>query len=356
MIRPRKTLALLICAVATLMTMAGLAQAQSSICKFYNEVGSEPDNVQRFLLFEADNPFLSGSVGYYAYPPDFGCITVGGTISARGAGWVYADSASDALAICKKNLSKVTGATVDSKAHYENFYICKQGSGGSKRAERKIKPTKPFVATGVVLNAETDLKLSAVSGLTSGIQFQRVGPSGVGIPAVLALGYLDAIDVWANIGGGYSVCFPQLGRVIFLDTAYTPRLVSEIDAYRDAEGYTCADMDRAGILVLVRDASLDESGDFAAEETADTPTPGLRPDDSLEIALVNCEITTVHVMRHRKLPAGVITGLVPAQTTLSASARTADWIRAAYEDRDGWIAAWLLTLEGDCDYPTPGIN
>lgn len=342
-------LVLLILVVAMLLAMAGQAQAQSEVCKYYATVGSE----QWFLLFKTGNPFLSGKVDYFVYPPDFGCISRGGKISARGAGWVYAGSSSEALAICKKNLSDVSGVTVDSAAHYQYIYICKLESGGSKQAKRK---TKPFVATGVVLNAETDLKLSAISGLKNGIQFQRVGPSGVGRDVVLELGVLDAVDVWANTDGGYTVCFPQPGRVIFLDAAYSPRAVSEIESYVDGEGYTCADMNRAGTLVLVRDASADDTSDGRPEETAETLTRVLRPDASAEVELTDCEITTVHIMRHRDAPAGFIIGRVPAVTTLSASARTADWIQAAYEDQDGWIAAWLLTLNGDCDYPTAEVG
>lgn len=345
MFHVRQTWVLLILAVAMLLTMAGQAQAQSHVCKYYATVGSE----QRFLLFRSGNPFLSGKVDYYAYPPEFGCISRGGKISARGGGWVYAQSAAEALATCEKNLSDVSGVTVDSAAHYQYIYICILESGGSKQAKRK---TKPFVATGVVLNAETDLKLSALSGLRNGIQFQRVGLSGVGLAVVLELGVLDAVDVWANIDGGYTVCFPQPGRVIFLDAAYSPRAASEIESYMDAEGYTCADMDRAGTLVLVRDASANESSDDRPEQTMETLTRGLRPDASAQVALTDCEITTVHIMRHRDTPAGYIIGRVPAVTTLSASARTAEWIRATYKDRDGWMAAWLLTLDGDCDYPT----
>ena len=107
------------------------------------------------------------------------------------------------------------------------------------------------VYTGVLLNQKTDLQLFAVNGLYSGIQFQRVPPAGVGIQSVLDLGYLDAVDVWANIGDGYGVCFPQLGQIIFLDAATSPRTVTTIQ-YFTRDGYTCAFMDRAGTVVLVQ--------------------------------------------------------------------------------------------------------
>ena len=120
--------------------------------------------------------------------------------------------------------------------------------------------------------------------------------------------------------------------------------MNAIEAYIDAEGYTCADINRAGTLVLVRDESK--------EDALETTTQELRPDDSAEVTLTDCEITTVYTMRHRNAPAGDIIGLVPADTTLSADAQTENWIRATFAGREGWSAVWLLTLGENCDYAT----
>ena len=349
MIHARRTSMLLILAATMLLMTAGRLAAQSHVCRGYGSVDGE----ERWLLFEAGNEFLSGSksVDYYIYNGSLGCIDEGGAVSPPDGGWVYANSSAEALALCEANLGDVAGVKVDPSSRFGTIYICKLSSGQGKRGKYAAHTIKPFVATGAVLNANTDLKLSAVSGLRSGIQFQRVGPTGVGIAAVLELGVLDAVDVWAMIDGGYTVCFPQLGRVIFLDAAYSPRTVHEIESYIDAEGYTCADLDRAGTLVLVKDESAEESSDGSTEDAVQK----LKPDDSEEIALTDCEITTVYTMRHRNAPAGIMIGQVPANTTLSADARTERWIRAMYAERDGWIAAWLLTLEGSCDYPVVDV-
>ena len=349
MIHARRAPMLLILLVTMLTLMAGQLAAQSHVCRGYGSVGGE----ERWLLFEAGNEFLSGSksVDYYIYNGSLGCIDEGGTVSPPGGGWVYATSSAEALALCEANLGSVSSVSVDPASRFGTIYICKQSSGQRKRSKRAARAIKPFVATGAVLNETTDLKLSAISGLRSGIQFQRVGPIGVGVADVIALGILDAVNVWAAIGGGYTVCFPKHGRVIFLDTAYSPRTVHTIESYIDAEGYTCADMDRAGTLVLVRDESAAESSDISTGGAVETTTQEPRPDDSAEIPLTDCEITTVFTMRHRNAPAGDIIGLVLADTTLSADARTENWIRATYAERDGWIAAWLLTLGENCDYP-----
>ena len=353
MIHTRQASVLLILVVSMLLLTAGQLMAQSHVCRGYGSVDGE----ERWLLFDAGNEFLSGSksVEYYIYEGSLGCIDEGGTVSPPGGGWVYANSLAEALALCEANLGKVDSVSVDPASRFGTIYICKQLSSQRKRSKRAAPVIKPFVATGVVLNETTDLKLSAVSGLRSGIQFQRVGPMGVGIADVIALGILDAVNVWAAIGGGYTVCFPQQGRVIFLDTAYSPRTVHAVESYIDAEGYTCADMDRAGTMVLLSDESAADSRDTSAEDAVDTTTQELIPDDSAEITLTDCEITTHYTMRHRNAPAGDIIGLVLPDTTLSAYARTENWIRAPYAERDGWIAAWLLTLEGSCDYPNAEV-
>ena len=111
-------------------------------------------------------------------------------------------------------------------------------------------------------------------------------------------------------------------------------------------------MNRAGTLVLVRDKYTVESSDVSTEDAVGTAMQKPWPDDSAEMSLTDCDITIVHTMRYRNAPAGVIIGLVLADTMLNADARAENWIRAMYAERDSWIVAWLLTLDGSCDYPS----
>ena len=218
------------------------------------------------------------------------------------------------------------------------------------RSRVKAEPTpKPFVATGLLLN-QTDLRLSAEAGLESGIQFQRLDAPGVGIPGVIAMGLLDAVDVWGIIKGSYTVCFPQSGIIYFLDAANAPRTAVRIAAFSDGD-FTCGTMDRAGTLALVQSDGHLLADPAAQDGTRTGALGGPTLDDSVEIRLSNCEVTTLVTLRHRNGPAGGIIGVAPAQTTLEASARTASWFKVALDGRDGWIAAWLTEPEGDCDYP-----
>ncbi len=70
----------------------------------------------------------------------------------------------------------------------------------------------PTPSTGDRL-LKTGILVNAVDGLNSGIQFQRLDASGIGIQAVIDMGLLNAVDVWGTIGVKYKVCFPQAGAI-----------------------------------------------------------------------------------------------------------------------------------------------
>ena len=174
--------------------------------------------------------FVKGTRAFYS---DSACtVATGDTISA-GSGWVYADAEDEAESVCQEKVSSTSTATRlwDLYPEYatanQKLWKCSGGSGGRSSGgngkKGKYLAKKVYIPpTGVTLN-QTDLKLTAVDGLNSGIQFQRVDAAGVGIPSVIELGFLDAVDVWSNIGKGYEVCFPQIGRIVFLDAATSPR-------------------------------------------------------------------------------------------------------------------------------------
>ena len=149
---------------------------------------------------------------------------------------------------------------------------------------------------------------------------------------MLELGFLDAVDVWSNIGGGYEVCFPQMGKIIFLDAATSPRTVMEIQ-YEYRDGYTCASLDRAGTLVLVRPA---DNGALTLAE---------------EQPLANCTVTTTHRLNLRDAADGaVVQFVIPVKVTVGAFARTESWFNVVYNETAGWVSARFVITEGDCQY------
>ncbi len=61
-----------------------------------------------------------------------------------------------------------------------------------------------------------------------------------------------------------------------------------------------------------------------------------------------CRVTTTHVLNFRDGPAGNRIGLVPANATLTASARESSWFKVDYRGVSGWISADYVTTAGVC--------
>ena len=187
------------------------------------------------------------------------------------------------------------------------------------------------------------LRLHAFDGMNSGIQFRRLDNCGVGDPAVFEMGFLDAVDIWSNVGSGYSVCFPRKGRIVFLDAAASPRTLA-YPSFHHEESWTCATMSIAGTMVLV------EAADTPATQVEPTRRPGT--DDSIDdaIELEDCEITPRYNLRLRDAPWGKILDVIPSGIQVPAGARTQSWFKVSYEEVAGWSAAWLAESEGDCEW------
>lgn len=315
-----------------------------------------------YVTFPDDN-FVSGPVDLYI---NTGCTEFAYEFDAGNHGLVYAPDQEGAAATCDASNGGDNQAFRELTATNDNIWWCyvepdaaaRPDAGGESRrtgaANRNAgrgdnDQKRQFVCTGALLN-KTELMVSAVDGLCSGIQFQRVSPAGVGNEAVLNQGYLDAVDTWSNIGRGYEVCFPQVGRLIFLDSAITPRMPSWVTTNIRGE-FTCAFMDRAGTLVLVN-APNGTAQDSTMTTTATTPArrPGTDDPISSAIALEDCAVTPRVNLRLRAAPWGKITEVVPAGTEVPADSRTSSWFFVSYGGFSGWIAAWLSTAEGNCDW------
>ena len=56
--------------------------------------------------------------------------------------------------------------------------------------------------------------------------------------------------VWGYVEQGVEVCFPQAGRIIFLDARTIPRAMSPLESYR-VNGMTCVWIESPGSLILM---------------------------------------------------------------------------------------------------------
>ena len=232
-------------------------------------------------------------------------------------------------------------------AFTDSIYMCWAASADAMETaaetESGEESSSRVCGTGVDLPL-TGLRLHAYDGMGSGIQFRRLDHCGVGIKSVIDMGFLDAVDIWSDVGNGYNVCFPQIGRIVFLDAASSPRSVVYPE-YRFDGGWTCASMNRAGTMVLVKGTA-----GTVAQTSPTTRRPGT--DDSIDdaIPLGDCAVTPRVNLRLRAAPWGKILDVIPAGTTVVAIARTKSWFNVTHDENEGWSAAWLTSTDGDCDW------
>ena len=127
-----------------------------------------------------------------------------------------------------------------------------------KRKKKKKAPTavptatpRPQIAaTHVALQAATGATFRTAFGLDSGVHFRQLDGAGIGVQSIIDAGYLEAFDVYGYVEQGVEVCFPQIGRVIFLDARTMPRAIVPLSA-SIVDEQTCVSIDSPGSLVLL---------------------------------------------------------------------------------------------------------
>ena len=111
-------------------------------------------------------------------------------------------------------------------------------------------PRPAYAASYVALQTETGMTFEAAYGLDSGVHFRQLDGGGIGVQSIIDAGPLAALDVYGYVEQGVEICFPQIGRVIFLDARTMPRAITTLPAtVRD--GMTCVYLDSPGSLVLL---------------------------------------------------------------------------------------------------------
>ena len=111
-------------------------------------------------------------------------------------------------------------------------------------------PQPDYGASYTALQTETGMIFEAAFGLDSGVHFRQLDGAGIGVQSIIDAGYLAALDVYGYVEQGVEVCFPQIGRVIFLDARTMPRAIVPLNAtVRD--GMTCVSISSPGSLVLL---------------------------------------------------------------------------------------------------------
>ena len=110
--------------------------------------------------------------------------------------------------------------------------------------------TPQIAATHVALQASTGATFRATFGMDSGVHFRQLDGAGIGIQSIIDAGFLEAFDVYGYVEQGVEVCFPQIGRVIFLDANTSPRAIVSLPSII-VNGQTCVSINSPGSLVLL---------------------------------------------------------------------------------------------------------
>ena len=111
-------------------------------------------------------------------------------------------------------------------------------------------PRPQIAATHVALQAETGATFSTTFGLDSGVHFRQLDGAGIGVQSIIDAGFLEAFDVYGYVEQGVEVCFPQIGRVVFLDANTSPRAIVPLES-TIVNGQTCVSINSPGSLVLL---------------------------------------------------------------------------------------------------------
>ena len=123
------------------------------------------------------------------------------------------------------------------------------------QSQTTATPTPTFTAspqpmTCIGLSANTGIVIYATYGLGSGVQCQRLDGGGIGVPAIVNAGFIDAVDIWGYVEQGVEVCFPQSGKLLFLDARTMPRTAAPLASYI-VNGMACGWIDSPGSIVLM---------------------------------------------------------------------------------------------------------
>jgi hypothetical protein len=147
---------------------------------------------------------------------------------------------------------------------------------------------------------------------------------------------MQAVDLFGLSHGGspissfqqpIEVCLLGSGTLVYLDATTSPRVPVPLPTFAQ-DGYSCASISHAGMVVLLTDSAS----------------------TAAELSLSACSVTTTHMVRLRAEPnenSEIITTL-PYNTSWSARGIQGNWYHVIYENRQGWVRGDYLIVDGNC--------
>ncbi len=148
-------------------------------------------------------------------------------------------------------------AVADGRVIDNRTGVCPPNFQSPKKKKKEVPTAAPtstprpqIAATHVALQAATGATFRTAFGLDSGVHFRQLDGAGIGVQSIIDAGYLEAFDVYGYVEQGVEVCFPQIGRVVFLDANTSPRAIMPLDS-AVVNGQTCVSINSPGSLVLL---------------------------------------------------------------------------------------------------------
>ena len=180
----------------------------------------------------------------------------------------------------------------------------------------------------------------SVHSATGYVQCGQINTNRLDKHALLSGGMIMALQVRGFVNAGTEVCFADPGKLVFIDSTTSPPTVYELADYA-VNGETCGQIDRPGTIVLLQPGGADDA--FSA-----TPLAAL-PEFDPAVALDDCQVTTMQVLRFRDSPDGeTVLSMIPFNVTLDAMEKRANWYQVSYLDTVGWIDADFVETAGQC--------
>ena len=208
-------------------------------------------------------------------------------------------------------------------------------AGGARGGEDRAQPT-PEPAQPPTTAPSTCAGMPAgisVFGYLSGTNCKVLDASGVGNQTVLDYGFIQAVDIFGDLSSPVTTCFGQnTGIIILLDAANSPRNIVPL-APRLEYGMICADVDRAGTVVLMPDEFVNS---------------GLAP--ALSLDLSGCTVTTTAILnlRSEANSGSSVVANVLNNVQLSADKKENNYYRVSYYELVGWLSSDYLAKSGNC--------
>ena len=169
-----------------------------------------------------------------------GCVTFESNVQSDGS-----TAANDYGAYDSDGIVSLAGRIIDSRGSCP-----KRKKKGEASPTPTPTPRPAYGASYVALQTATGMTFEATYGLDSGVHFRQLDGAGIGVQSIIDAGYLAALDVYGYVEQGVEVCFPQIGRVIFLDARTMPRAIVPLDS-TIRNGMICVSINSPGSLVLM---------------------------------------------------------------------------------------------------------